>query len=88
MTDYEQIVISATRYALGRMTYIVSLTVNYILQEIEYNKLSDRCLSVIAEDIRNAENLGMDCDKAEWLKLLDRIEEAIYIKRLCRNTRR
>ena len=52
MTDYEHMIISAERYALGRMTYIVELTVNYILQEIEDNKLSDRCLSVIQEDIK------------------------------------
>lgn len=77
MTDYEQIVISAERYALGRMTYIVSITVDYILQEIEDNKLSDGCLSIIRDDIKTAKNLGMDCDKKEWLKLLSRIEEAI-----------
>ena len=41
------------------------------------DKLSDECLDVIAEDIRHTENLGMDCDKKEWLKLLDRIEEVI-----------
>ena len=77
MTDYERIVISAVRYALGRMTYIVELTVNYVLEEIENDELSDRCLDVIAEDIRSAKSLGMDCDKAQWLKLLDRIEEVI-----------
>ena len=77
MSDYEQIVISAERYALGRMTYIVSVTVNYILEQIENDKLSDKCLDVIAEDIRHTENLGMDYDKKEWLRLLDRIEEVI-----------
>ena len=77
MTDYEHIIISAERYALGRMTYIVELTVNYILQEIEENKLSDSCLDVIREDINSAKNLGMDCDKKQWLILLDRIEEVI-----------
>jgi hypothetical protein len=77
MTDYEQLVISAERYALGRMTYIVETTVNYILKEIEENKLSDRCLDVIAEDIRSTKNLGMDCDKEKWLKLLEKIEEVI-----------
>lgn len=77
MTDYEQIVISAVRYALGRMTYIVELTVNYVLQQIEDNKLSDRCLDIIAEDIRSARTLGMECDKVLWLKLLDRIEEVV-----------
>ena len=77
MTDYEHMIISAERYALSRMTYIVELTVNYILQEIEDNKLSDRCLSVIQEDIKNSKDYGMDCDKQQWLKLLNRIEEVI-----------
>lgn len=77
MTDYEQIVISAERYALGRTTYIVELTVKYILNEIENDKLSDRCLDVIAEDIRSTKNLGMDCDKEQWIKLLDKIESVI-----------
>ena len=77
MTDYEQIVISAERYALGRMTYIVEITVNYILEEIENDKLSDKCLNIIAEDIRSAKDLGMKCDEKCWLKLLDRIEGII-----------
>ena len=77
MTNYEQIIISAERYALGRMTYIVELTVNYILEQIEFDKLSDRCLDIIAEDIRQAKDLGMECDKKCWIKLLERIEEVI-----------
>ena len=75
MTDYEQIIISAERYALGRMTYIVEITVNYILKDIEENKLSEKCLDIIAEDIRNTKNLGMKCDEKMWLKLLDKIKE-------------
>lgn len=59
------------------MTYIVSITVNYILEQIENDKLSVRCLDVIAKDIRQAKSLGMNCDKEQWLKLLDRIEEVI-----------
>lgn len=77
MTDYEHIVISAVRYALGRMTYIVELTVNYILQEIENDKLSDCCLNIILKDIKEAKNLGMECDREQWLKLFNRIEEVI-----------
>lgn len=77
MTDYEHMIISAERYALGRITYIVNLTVNYILQEIEDDKLSDSCLDVIRKDIKEARDYGMDCDKKQWLKLLDRIEEVI-----------
>ena len=77
MTDYEHIVISAERYALGRMTYIVELTVNYIMQEIEDNKLSDQCLSIMRDDIKEAKDYGMQCDKEQWMKLLKRIEEVI-----------
>lgn len=77
MSDYEHIVISATRYALGRMTYIVELTVNYIMQQIDEDKLSDNCLSVILEDIKEAKNLGMECNEEQWLKLQNRIEEVI-----------
>lgn len=77
MSDYEHIVISAVRYALGRMTYIVELTVNYILQEIEDDKLSDSCLNIIRRDIKETKNLGMECDREQWLKLLNRIEEVI-----------
>lgn len=77
MTNYEQIVISAERYALGRMTYIVEITVDYILKDIEDNKLSEKCLKIMAEDIRNTKNLGMECDKKMWIKLLDKIEEVI-----------
>lgn len=77
MSDYEHIIISAERYALGRMTYIVELTVNYILQEIEDNKLSDSCLNIIRKDIKEARDYGMDYDKKQWLKLLKRIEEVI-----------
>ena len=57
MTDYEHMIVSAVRYALGRMTYIVEITVNYVLKEIEDDKLSDRCLSQIRYDIRNANSL-------------------------------
>lgn len=59
------------------MTYIVELTAKYILNEIKNDKLSDRCLDVIAEDIRSTKNLGMDCDEEQWLKLLDKIENVI-----------
>lgn len=77
MTDYEQMIVSAVRYALGRMTYIVEITVNYILQEIEDDKLSDRCLSQIRDDIKEAKDYGMECDKKLWLKLLNTIEVVI-----------
>lgn len=77
MTDYEHIVINAVRYALGRMTYIVELTVHYVLKDIAEHKLSTNCLKVIANDIRICKDYGMDCDEQEWLKLLNKIEEMV-----------
>lgn len=80
MLAHEHIVISAVRYAIGRMTYIVDITVNYVLDEMEQHNLSDRCLAVIRDDIKEAQrqnNLGMKCDEIEWIKLLNRIEEVI-----------
>ena len=51
MSDYEQMIISAVRYALGRLTYIVRLTVDYVLKDIENKKLSQKCLYIIKQDI-------------------------------------
>ena len=77
MTDYEQIVISAERCALVRMTYIGEITTNYISKEIRRGKLSKSCLKIIERDIEDAKDLGMVCDKQQWLKLLEKIEEVI-----------
>ena len=77
MSDYEQMIISAVRYALGRMTYIVSLTVNYVLKDIEENKLSKYCLSIMKKDIESEKYLGMECDEKDWQRLLYRIEKEL-----------
>lgn len=75
MSDYENILISAVRYALGRMTYIVDLTVNYIIKEIEVGKISKYCMALMLEDIKRTEYLGMDCDAADWHRLENKIKE-------------
>lgn len=77
MSDYEHIVISAVRYAIGRMTYMVELTVNYVIKEIDANNLSKKCLEIILKDIRKAKDLGMDCDIREWHKLIDKIRSVV-----------
>lgn len=79
----EQMIISAERYALGRMTYIVSDTVNFILPLVSH--LDTNTLSVLEEDFRSAEAenkrrdddfagmnfdaWGMDYDKKRWFDL-------------------
>lgn len=77
MTDYEQIIISAERYALGRMTYIVEIIVNYILKEIEENKLSNKCLAVILQDLKDCTYFGNYYDEREWKRLKEKIEEVM-----------
>ena len=79
MSDYENIVISAVRYALGRMTYIVDLTVKYVIREIEEDKLSDYCLQIIRADIIGTKDLGMYCDETAWFNLLEKINKKLNI---------
>ena len=69
--DFNLIVGSAVRYALGRKTYIVSTTCDYVKKNIEF--LSDNTLNVIARDITMCEDKGDICDEVEWNILLDTI---------------
>lgn len=74
ITDYEHMLISALRYALGRRTYIVSLTTDYIARQIP--KLSGRCIDVMIHDIKNPYGgYGDPWDKTDWMCLLEQLEE-------------
>ena len=72
VTDYELILISALRYALGRRTYIVSITTHYIEKEIP--TLSEQCKAVMIQDIEKARSYGDKIDKKEWMKLLEKLK--------------
>lgn len=81
--DFEQILISAERYALGRMTYIVEMTVNYIMPLIP--RLSGGTLCVMLTDIQKETNLGMEFDAKAWhsleqtiVKEIEKREEAVH----------
>lgn len=75
--DFEQMLISAERYALGRRTYVVKDTIDYIKRNIPH--LSDWCLSILKADIKseidmcarlnNYSKMGMDTDIIEWINL-------------------
>ncbi len=75
--EFEQILISAERYALGRRTGIVSLTIRYIL--LLLSRLTDGALTTILRDMDEQERLGksfgMDFDEAEWKRLRKAIKE-------------
>lgn len=72
LTDYEQMLISALRYALGRRTYIVEITVNFIINEL--HSLSDYCKNIMIRDIETARSYGDECDKEDWMRLLDKLK--------------
>lgn len=88
--NLEQMLISAERYACGRMSYIVATTVDYILSLLPY--LSDWCIGVMQNDMKsefemyerapNIKNLGMDCDYRQWV----RFKEALNAEMEGRNS--
>lgn len=70
--------VSAVRYALGRRTYIVWDTVNYIKHVLPHLRRND--INVIYTDIVEAESenrLGDDCDINDWLSLKKCIEDYV-----------
>ena len=83
MTDYEQIVISAVRYGLGRMSYIVGTICRYVADERK--KLSTNCLNIIIRDIREeiemchrlGKTCGMDFDERTWQNLMTILEQEV-----------
>ena len=76
----EEILVCAVRYALGRMTYVVSDVCNYIKARAWF--LSDQCKRVMINDIehdldacrRMGIRCGMDCDERDWLDLLEALK--------------
>ena len=73
ISDYEHMLISALRYALGRRTYIVELTCKYI--ESQMPILSDRCKDVMIKYIESQKNYGDECDREDWMRLLEKLRE-------------
>lgn len=65
----------AARYAIGRRTYAASDTANYIYKLVD--RLDDKTLNCLKNDIEEASSLGDDCDESEWLKLLDAVKEEL-----------
>lgn len=71
--DISMILVSAERYALGRQTYIVQWTCEIIKNNLHL--LSDKDRQVMIRDIESPISYGDECDKAEWLKLLEILKE-------------
>lgn len=83
MTDEEQIIICAVRYALGRMSYMVSVVCGYVAGK--HRELSPECIAIIVRDIEEDIELshkmgrtcGMECDEREWLRLLELLKTGV-----------
>ena len=61
------IVVSAFRYALGRMTYVTGSTSEWLLRY--WDRLSPPTQALIVREIQEAaarDGLGWDCDKQAW----------------------
>ena len=76
---FGQMMLSAVRYALGRQTYIVSTTTNYITHLIP--QLDNQTVSCMERDIREARNYGSETiDKPEWMKLLSALQAEMNVR--------
>lgn len=76
--DFQQMMVSALRYALNRQSCIVGLTIEYIEGLIPV--LDDTYLSIMSRDIHEELELshGMDENIDEcWLRLKEKIDERL-----------
>ena len=77
----ESIIVYATRYALGRMTYSVDDVCRYIKYYIK--ELSENCIDILIRDIEDeikywnnmGRTCGMECDERQWRELLELLKE-------------
>ena len=72
--DLSAMLLGAVRYALGRRTYIVNWTCEFITKNVHL--LTEKDKKVIIRDIKDQERFGYGdkCDKNDWLKLLKFLE--------------
>lgn len=68
LEDISAMIVGAERYALGRRTYIVQWTCEFIKNNLHLITNKDK--QVIIRDIENSIDYGDECDKQEWLNLL------------------
>lgn len=71
--DISMILVSAERYALGRRTYIVQWVCEIINKNMHL--LSEKDKKVMIRDIEQAYSYGDECDKQEWMKLVEKLRK-------------
>lgn len=75
--DLSAMLVGSVRYALGRRTYIVNWTCEFIENNLAL--LSERDKLVMIRDIRQQKEYGYgdDCDEKDWKRLLAKLEEEV-----------
>ena len=71
--DLSMILVSAERYALGRRTYIVNWTCEFIEKNLALLTEKDR--QVMIRDLENPISYGDECDEKDWKRLLAILKE-------------
>ena len=71
--DISAMILCAERYALGRRTYIVDWTCEFIRNNLHL--LTEKDKRVMIRDIKECIYYGDECDKKDWLNLLKILEE-------------
>ena len=69
LEDISAMIVGAERYALGRRTYIVQWTCEFIKNNLHLITNKDK--QVMIRDIENPISYGDECDKECWLQLLE-----------------
>ena len=73
--DLSAMLVSSVRYALGRRTYIVNWTCEFIENNLDLITLSNK--KVMIRDIEYQKNYGDDCDEHDWLRLLNILKKNV-----------
>lgn len=72
--DLNTLYFCAFRYALGRMTYIVSTVTDLLIKAAKDGTLDEVNRDLMAREIKralDAGEVGMPCDQLEWQRLLN-----------------
>jgi hypothetical protein len=71
--NLNMLAISSFRYALGRMTYIVGETADFL--NSYKDQLTPNTKALIIREIEEAKGLGMKIDEEDWLRLRDILKQ-------------
>ena len=69
LEDISAMIVGAERYALGKRTYIVQWTCEFIKNNLQLITNKDK--QVMIRDLENPISYGDECDKVCWIQLLE-----------------